>query len=121
MENTANKVCSNPECAHPNGPRLPLGEFSPRKDAKDGLRARCRVCNDKKEYSRQHYLANREKKLRQCKEYRELYRVKEYQKEYKIRWNLNNPEYMREYLKDYDLKYPEKRAIKSSKRRAAKL
>lgn len=115
------KMCSNPECKHPNGPKLQLSEFSSRKDGKDGLRARCKICSDRKEYSKQHYLANREKRLQQCKEYRKLDRVKEYQKEYKRQWKLNNPEHMKDYLKDYNLKYPEKKVIKASKRRAAKL
>lgn len=68
---------------------------------------------DKKEYDRLRYIANRDKKLLQVKNYYQEHKqkVQDYQKEY----NIINKDKLNERQKEYYKKYPEKFNIKNKK------
>lgn len=78
------------------------------KAGKDGHRNECKNCSKKK--GRQHYLNNRDKKLKNQREY---YRAHQQEAiEYAREWRQKNPDKCREYHKRYAQKYAEKEKIR---------
>lgn len=63
MNEMPSKRCSRGEqCAHPNGPILPLSEYSKRSDRPIGVQSRCKVCQQ--QMDKEHYWSSQERRDR---------------------------------------------------------
>lgn len=98
-----------------------IHEFENRKDSKDGKRSICKLCMDKTR--RNHYVKNRQYKLKYQKQWRENH--PNYNKEYSKKWNMDHREEqlpkMKEYHKKWYIKNKEKRYKQIYKNRKKRL
>ena len=90
-----------------------FSEFYKDKSTKDGFYYSCKICSkankNKKNYQKEYYINNREKKLKYQKDYQSTNNevISKYQKEYQKEYYLNNKHKNKDKVKEYSKKYYE--------------